>query len=401
MRVVTVDKENLHLAQQISAVAFYGKTQAHVSDAAREQAYAELQKTAWGRTYLALDDDGSAVSTLSCNDYTVQFDGGSLKMSGVGNVATYPHKRNRGGVRECFRAAFAQMREQGQAVSVLHPFSDRYYAQFGYACVSPVLRYVIPTRNLPAMGGGTYTLYTADAGLAELAGVWNAYARRYNLLSRRGEEEFARYTQFDPYAADRHLYLYYGADGTPKAYAALRKVETPNGPTLELPREDFAFADAEGLCGILALAGKFQATYETLTLELPQSFPLELYLPETVLGHPHTQRYFCGMARVVDVEAVLRAAKYRGTGSAVLQISDPYLPENDGCFQVEFADAVCQNVARVETTPDIQLSINDFTALIFGMYSLDTYLFRGVQANNIPALGQIFYAKPCYVREFF
>ncbi len=401
MKVVLADRDNIAQAEMISAVAFFGQTEFHLGGEQFERAYEKKQDSAWGRTYLAVDDAGNAVSTIACNDYTVNFDGNDVPMSGIGNVATCPHRRRQGGVRACFARALADMAEQGQYLSALHPFSNSYYQKFGYASVSPVVKYRMPTRHMPAVDAGSFHLFERGSDPQELRAVWNRFAARYNLMSVRSDAEMKQYREYDPYHSDRQLYIYYGPGGEPKAYAAFKKTAYNGRPSIEIPPEDLAFADAQGLRGILSIAGRFSATYEYVTFELPQEFPLELCLPEIVLDYPAMEKRYCGMARVTAVEPILKMAACRGSGRAVIEIEDKMLPHNSGRFAVRFTDGKCIAVERTEREPDLCLSIGDFTALILGMYDLDAYLdARGLTVKN-NALYGVFYRKGCLLRDFF
>ena len=223
MKVIQANREQLVQAEKISAVAFFGQTEFHLGEEAFERAYEKKRATAWGRTYLALDEEGTPVSTIACNDYTVCFDGNPVGMSGIGNVATCPHRRNQGGVRACFERALAEMEEKGQYLTALHPFSNGYYKKFGYTPISPVVRYRMSTRFMPKQEGGTCRLLEKGEDPAELAGLWNRYAAGYNMMSLRTPEEMAKYREYDPYHSDRQLYLFYGADGELKACASFKK----------------------------------------------------------------------------------------------------------------------------------------------------------------------------------
>lgn len=401
MKVIRTDRDTIAQAEMISAVAFFGQTDFHLGGEAFERAYEKKKDSPWGRTYLAVNDAGDPVSTIACNDYTVNFDGNDVPMSGIGNVATYPHLRRQGGVRACFTRALADMVRQGQYLSTLHPFSNAYYRQFGYASVSPVVKYRMSTRYLPGPEAGTYRIFEKGDSPEDLRTVWNQYAAHYNLVSVRTAEAMKQYREYDPYHSDRQLYVYYGADGAPRAYAAIKKLERDGRTSIEMPPEDFAFADAAGLRGILALAGRFSATYEYVTFELPQDYPIEIILPEIVLDYPAMEKRWCGMARVTAVEPILKMAAYRGSGCAVLAIEDKMLPDNCGRFEVRFDGGACSAVTRTDHAPDITLDIGDFSALILGMYDLDAYLdVRGLTVEN-PDLYRIFYRKGCLLRDFF
>jgi predicted acetyltransferase len=58
-----------------------------------------------------------------------------MKMSGIGDVASYPETRGSGGIRNIFSAIFNDLHENGTELSYLAPFSQPFYRKFGYETV--------------------------------------------------------------------------------------------------------------------------------------------------------------------------------------------------------------------------------------------------------------------------
>ena len=81
--------------------------------------------------WAAFGPDGQMMSTLCVTGFTVNFDGGSYRMGGVGGVATLPQYRRQGGIRACFQAALPDLYQEGFCFSYLYPFSTAYYRRSG------------------------------------------------------------------------------------------------------------------------------------------------------------------------------------------------------------------------------------------------------------------------------
>ena len=55
-----------------------------------------------------------------------------MKMSGIGNVSTYPEYRGEGGIRQLFIHIFEELYKDNVELSYLAPFSQAFYRKFGY-----------------------------------------------------------------------------------------------------------------------------------------------------------------------------------------------------------------------------------------------------------------------------
>ena len=78
------------------------------------------------------DDNGKICSSVYLIPYEIRFNGNTVKMGGIGGVATLPEERNKGYIKELFKYCFTEMFKNEQIFSVLYPFSNVYYRQFGY-----------------------------------------------------------------------------------------------------------------------------------------------------------------------------------------------------------------------------------------------------------------------------
>ena len=136
-------------------------------------------------------------------------------------------------------------------------------------------------------------------------------------------------------------------------------------------------------------------------------------LPETVdlspvlnnwagWGKRNVERTVCdtGVSRVVDVEEVLKMAKYRGEGTVCIGIYDDiYAPWNNGTFTVTFGK---ETTVTRGGTPDIEMTINAFSSGILGRIDAENLpMFPGVKICNDTELSGVFYKKPLWIEEHF
>lgn len=83
-------------------------------------------------------------SLVMSNHFQVKLFEGTVPMSGIGYVASYPEFRGSGGVSELMQEILTDSYENGVIISQLAPFSQRFYRQFGYENTSKQKHYRIP-----------------------------------------------------------------------------------------------------------------------------------------------------------------------------------------------------------------------------------------------------------------
>lgn len=90
---------------------------------------------------------------------------------------------------------------------------------------------------------------------------------------------------------------------------------------------------------------------------------MSLILPEWA-GHARKSSYYAGMVRVINVQKVLENARYRGSGTVTVSLTDNQIPENSGTYKIEFADnratCVTRKLLSVQAA-DAEMDINAFS----------------------------------------
>jgi predicted acetyltransferase len=87
--------------------------------------------------------------------------------------------------------------------------------------------------------------------------------------------------------------------------------------------------------------------------------------------------------RLVDVAAALSGRRYMRSGGLALEVSDPYCPWNDGCYELTGGPdgAECR---RSNAGPDLTLSVTDLAATYLGAVSFATLHLAGRVEEHTP-----------------
>ena len=355
--------------------------------------------------WVALNEDGEMMSTLTISDYLVHFDGQSCVMGGVGGVATLPQYRRMGGIRGCFQEALPELFRQDYDFSYLYPFSTGYYRKFGYECCCQGWQWTVDLSQLrPPRSGGTFRLVEQRHPQVEAIRALDAlWEHRYNMMVRHKASDYDWVMKSDPAVKQEFTYVCYDEAGAPTAYVTFRLANQPDGRNLQCSR--FCFSGRQGFLTAMELFQSLSADHAYVKFLTPVIRGWQYLLPEWSQGAVKWETLAShGMVRVINVQRVLKKAAYRGSGTVTLDIQDPQIPENTGRFTVNFSDGKALSVERTDNTPDALLTISAFSALIAGVCDLreaDGYLGGLEVTGSMDALSQVFYGKPMWIVDYF
>lgn len=405
MIIRKIRAQELERCQQLFAVAFECGM-AHPERSAQEAVDAARlrpsgrEEVYWDSRWAAFeDDDATMMATFAVLPWTANFDGHAVPMAGIGGVASLPQYRRGGAIRGCFEAALRDMYASGFVFSYLYPFSNAFYRKFGYELACDAAQWRLRLAGLPEREtAGSWRLCEPERTLeADIRAIDALRQKRYNGMVIAGDMEYL-WTRENPFATKVYTYVYYDAAGVPLSYMTL--VPEANR---ELTCRRFVFNDREGLLGLLALLRRFAADHSHASMALPVDVDLQGLLSEYCFGNVERSLLQRGMARAVNVEAMLRMARMRGAGELVVAVRDDQIPENNAAFELRFAEERANTVRRTEATPDVALTVQDFSRLILGCCAAaDPMWLPDVELNCAPErAAQVFYRKPAFISQYF
>ncbi len=360
------------------------------------------------------DDDKTMMSCFSAIRFPMNFNGNEVTMIGIGGVSTVPTYRRQGGIRGCFTKMLPEVYKEGAVFSYLYPFSTCFYNKFGYGLGIRGKVYELDLARIPKYGtkGKSILIESGNCRemLADVAAVYQMWQKKYNGMIINGPLEYQFISKANPCKTQEFVYLYYSADGVPKGYISFHKEDGDGGRVLACTK--IVFTDAEGLMGLLELVASYAADYRSVRFTVPEDIEIEAVLKEFSFGACKLHRSYMGMVRVINVEEALRLSSYQGDGKILLQITDPYIEENTGVFQVIYQEGKAAEICRVsETSAEekgktsvISMHIDRFSEFIFQNRPASDFLYYGEQSlteEEVRKLEQTFARKTSFLMEYF
>ena len=218
---------------------------------------------------------------------------------GIGGVATLPPARSQGGIRAIFEEQLPDSYRKGYVLSMLFPFSHRFYRKFGYELVQRSHYYTIPLQSLaPFAQALQVTLVTEGA---ELQAIHDAFGKQCSLSIHRKPNQW-HFVSKDPVKAVNFTYKI--------GDVAFLTIRAMDGEPDTLHVRDLGYSGKEGLRALLGFLYTMRASYEKARLCLPDSVPLADMIPECY--EVKDTRSAHGMARIVNVRRALELMPYPG-----------------------------------------------------------------------------------------
>lgn len=348
-------------------------------------------------TTYGLWDDQGLQAKVSVIHYRQHFGPDCIfPMGGIGGVVCLPASRGRGYAGIMLRHALQKMRENGEFVSDLFPFSWEFYRRLGWAWVGQRHDYVVPTRVLQADRETEHVRAATAAdrpAIQECYGIWAGRyrgpverdAKLWNRILDDGEKEYAYTFLYEP-------------DGKVEGYLTFKGWKEK-----QTRLREFVTLTSRAQRALLGLLRRHEMQVEIFDWSAPEDDTLwhQHYHSDIKTGtEPVTQ------ARVVDVAAALAAWKPQAaaSGKVILHVHDDVAPWNTGTWQVDFS-AGASTVKTVDSSPDVTLDIQAFTQAYHGTPKLASLRHAGrldVHAEaGYEALSRFLDGPPMWMNDFF
>ena len=358
MDIRQITEEGWPDALALWAQAFEGGA---VAAPAWDDEFEEL-KTGASPTFGIFDENGLQAAVL-INAYESYFGPDViLKMGGIGGVACLPASRGKGYARAGIRHALAQMRDAGQVVSALYPFSFAYYRKFGWEWVGVKRWYVVPTGGLLA-GPETENVRAATPeDRPKIEALYAQYARGYRGMLLRPDKVWTRMMKD---GKEKRTYTYlYEQDGQAEGYL------THRGNKEETRIREFVALTPRAERGLLGLLKRHEMQVKKFTWRAPDNDALWLRYP--YYDDIETKIMPTVQGRVVDAANALAALKPANleNGAFTFALTDEHADWNAGTWRVEI-EAGNVAVRPTNDAPDVSLDIPAFSQAFFGVPNLN------------------------------
>lgn len=345
------------------------------------------------------DDNGKMCSSVYLMPYEMRFNGNTVKMGGIGGVATLPEERNKGYIKELFRYCFKEMFENDQIFSVLYPFSNVYYRQFGYEWCIKNQEVKIPLKSFSHFKKvGQVKLYSNNEDKDILKKIYHKFIENKNLSIVRNEKQWNRLLNKDPYKTRQYTYIYFNENDKPMSYIVF---EITGNTELNIKVVELVWLDYESLTGILGFIKCFYPQHKFFICSIPEFMNIHLLFPEPL--DIKSELLISGMGRIVNLQKVFQLLSFpEERGQIAIKVKDSFIESNNGTFLLTWTPESI-DVVKKECAPDLYCSIEVLTQMIIGCAKLEDF----IGSNNLQVyskqslLSSIFQKKQVYINDFF
>jgi predicted acetyltransferase len=337
--------------------------------------------------------DGEIVAALVLYPLHAYVRGEKLPVTGIGSVAVSPEHRRRGVGEALVRASLREMRQRGDALSMLYAFRGDFYRRFGWGLIETPIMLSVPPALLPASEESRRVrrLRLPDRPLVQQ--LYDRYARE------RGHFALARRAEW----WERRLWGYEGEwivyerrRGQIEGYLHVQ-VDAGDGPwKLVLTVNEFVALTPDAHRGLTGYLHGLRDQAVELVMSTPPDAPWAAELADAAnlrgemkLGVVRSSGHagYGAMLRLVEVKSALESLPVapHARGELLLDVRDELIPSNERAWRVHARDGrlsvraeTARQAASRDRLPRLTTSAEVLAILVAGAVSPVVAAERGM-----------------------
>ncbi|SBW09090.1 conserved hypothetical protein [uncultured delta proteobacterium] len=285
----------------------------------------------------------------------VNIHGDIWPMGGLTGVGTYPEYAGLGLSQDLILLALKDMREKGQWISYLSPYSIPFYRRHGWEIFSDCIGFTVKDSQLPKQVEVPGYVERHSVEHQDVFEVYNKFARQAHGAMVRGAAEWEEYWRWEN-EEERTAGVYYNGDGVPTGWV-IYWIEDDIFHVKEM-----VYLDQEARRGLWNFIGAHHSMVDAVKGNLFGNEPLAFYLDDSQIVETITP-YF--MARIVDVKEFLERFPFSWIDEPFcFRVADAFAPWNNGTFSVVGVENGRNIVVPVVVGQEAALDIRTLTSML-------------------------------------
>ncbi|MBU9722908.1 MULTISPECIES: GNAT family N-acetyltransferase [Bacillaceae] len=399
MKIRKLVKEELDYSFSMSEFAFQYELSGE--DREKRKKWAKPENT-W-----VIEEDNNIISKATILPLETYILGKKVPMGGVSGVVTWPEHRRSGNVKKLLAHCLETMKDNGQIVSFLYPFSIPFYRKMGWELFADQQTITLTRDQLPPRKDTTGYIKRVDQNHHYIDEVYQAWAKQFNGTLARDENWWNQsiFTR-----KKGNIGVYYNSTHEARGYI-IYSIKSNLMKVHEL-----IYLDPEARDGLWTFISNHDSMLEKLEIIVPPNSGLPFILHDPKVKR-EIKSYF--MARIVDVEKFLTLFSFvdeKDKSTIILHITDDFCKWNDGTYFIHPVNTT-ETEAKIEFYPSksvgscqhppkkgIRLSVQTLTALLLNSQSMDTLLqedFVLGDHNTAKRLSNSFQKQQPFIHDFF
>lgn len=304
--------------------------------------------------------------------------GRSVPMVGIAAVGVPPEGRGRGTAGRLMAGALREIHDEGVPLSVLYAATQPLYRRVGYEQAGYRFEIRVPVRTFDVRERSMQVREITDADQQQVVACYQKFAGAFNGPLDRGAYIWGRVRKgrggdFTGFAA-------IGDGGMIEGYVFLNSVRKADRGRHEVNLSDLAFSTAKAGRRVLSLVSEYASMADDVVLFGGPMHPALFLLGEQRYRFDLRDHW---MLRVVNVPRALEARGYHPglSCSAVLEVRDSVIPENEGRWTVSIEGGIA-SVKRGSEGPALTVDACGLAALYSGFLSATQLRLLGRAEGN-------------------
>ncbi len=285
-----------------------------------------------------LTDGNHIIGSLIGYPFTQFQEGIEVPVIGIANVMVAPDHRREGAASVMFEKALEMFDEDGMPASILYPFEHRFYRYMGWGSAGEIRQYRMQTSQLSeyldVLSEDEFNaVLMPESDLPLLMRYYDAEARRYNGLLKRGEE----YWRSKITAPPRQVVLaYYDQEIIGYLIYSLEELQADNFLMQEMVVHEWMSPTQEARDILLSFIARQVDQAVQVKIPLPPDEPLHLWMEDprshdrrliNKLYTPTAEIGLGWMYRIVNLQAAFECGRrFNGIrGELTIEMEDETL----------------------------------------------------------------------------
>ena len=315
---------------------------------------------------------GKIIGTTTAFSAKMWLSGVPMKIGAVAGVATLPEYRRKGVAAKMMRFIIGKMFNEGDALSILYPFSPAYYNKFDYGTIGDLHAYRIKTDNLRPSEEGHKVRPFAPQDSRMMRVIYKGQMTWHNGWFTRSDEWWEQLINRWPGI------MVFDNEGMIEGYYAYDLRNDDDGHSVLNIIELFA-ADGPAYQGLIGHLAR-QKEADIVEYLAPPNTPLRHLMRHPMADNAQNRTWIFNdlchvtpgpMGRIINLSKALTTRFYNRTisGERVLKITDPLIPTNEDALIFRVVDGRPEVHSAKGLTPQIETDIRTFSQILCGYLS--------------------------------
>ncbi len=326
-----------------------------------------------GRRLYGVYEGNSLRSAFMLYDFDMRLRDSVVSMGGIGLLCSRLDARGKGAVRSMLTHALQTMRDNHQVVSVLDPFDESFYRNYGWEKFSQrqIIELSPSTLRIPDTSDSDIEAIDMPYPDGESMAFYNDYARHHYTLARRGQREWDSHMVVRAWSenvATRGVVRFTRQQrmiGLMEYELSRANAEYQSTFTVHL----LAATDSVALHAMLRYLKQLSHQVATIRLNLPLDLQLWPYFSDRPKKQTVTDEF---MIRIVSIQGLDGLQLTSPDTQFSVEVTDAQAPDNQGVWAFTL-QAGTLHVERGERA-DVRCGIGALSSVISGFSTFEALI---------------------------